>query len=107
MPIKSSRGGGAFQYAFVFTISLFILVIPEGCSRESVVAVVVVLLLNNRSPTETFGNDKRCMAFCCFFDWLLRALKGPYKRVFLSGSKKGLTRFFFLIQYHYGPGRVI
>ena len=36
---------------------------------------------------------------CClslsFFDWLLKALKGPYKRVFLVGPKKGLTRFFF------------
>ena len=42
-----------------------------------------------------------------FIDWPLTGLKDPYKRVFSSGSKKGLTRFFFLIQYHYGPGRVI
>ena len=30
-----------------------------------------------------------------FIDWSLTGLKDPYKRVFPSGSKKGLTRFFF------------
>ena len=30
-----------------------------------------------------------------FIDWPLTGLKDPYKRVFLPGSKKGLTRFFF------------
>ena len=80
---------------------------------------------NNRFPTTTFGNDgyfalvviPECFGgpqgsgICCllllFIDWLLTGLKDPYKRVFPSRSKKGLTRFFFLIHYHYGPGRVI
>ena len=48
-----------------------------------------------------------CRLPLLFIDWPLTGLKDPYKRVFPSGPKKGLTRFFFLIQYHYGPGRVI
>ena len=40
----------------------------------------------------SFGNDKKKKLF---IDWPLTGLKDPYKRVFSSGSKKGLTRFFF------------
>ena len=36
---------------------LFQVVIPESRSRESVVSVVVALFHNNRSPTETLGDD--------------------------------------------------
>ena len=66
---------------------------------------------NNRFPTTTFGNDnnRKChprgfggpqgSGICClpvlFIDWSLMGLKDPYKRVLPSGSKKGLTRFFF------------
>ena len=41
----------------VVTFAVVCVVIPEGRSRESVV-VVVVLLRNDRSPTETLGDDK-------------------------------------------------
>ena len=47
---------------------------------------------------ESFGGPQGS-GICClpvlFIDWPLTGLKDPYKRVFLSGSKKGLTRFFF------------
>lgn len=49
--------GRSVPVCFCFYYKPFILVIPEGCSRESVVAVVFIRLRNNRSPTETVGDD--------------------------------------------------
>ena len=47
---------------------------------------------------ESFGGPQGS-EICClslsFIDWPLTGLKDPYKRVFLSRPKKGLTRFFF------------